>query len=619
MRKKFVYYILIPALVACLTVYLFIDSWVTLGLEYAGEKAVGAKVEIDGLHVSLFPLGLRWARLQVANPNDPWRNIAETGEVRFAMDAGQLLRGKYIIETMEVNELILGTKRSTDGSIPKVREAAAAADTGTTFTAKAQDALDKTVEKTPMTNLSLFASGINADSLVKALDIRTLGHLDSLRQQAVAASRQWDAARTDLEASKKRLAEIETGIKSINTAQLNSLPAITSAISTVDNALKGVKEVSATFESRKSSLQADVAALTASAGATERIVAEDFNRLKAMARIPNLNTSGIARLLVGDEMYARALSYLHWIDFAREHVRNYQASKPAYEKPARMRGQDIHFPVERAFPKFWVRKVLVSGGTDSAGTGEFIHARGEVKNITNDQGITRVPLTIALKGTEGGGRAFSLDGTIDRTKEVPYDEYSAKLDGVPLAAFAVGKGDFLSAKLTDARMNSSVLVKVPGSSFDARTGLILSRFRLVFAAEPKNTLERIIRDVLQSIDAFEVNLRLWTTGGKFDVAIATDLDDKIAARVQAVLGAELTKLQNALRSKLDATIAAKRAEVEKLVAGWKGEVEKQLGAYQSVIAEKTALVDGKKKELTDRLEKEKKGKVNEMLKGILKK
>lgn len=618
MRKKFVYFVLIPVVIVCVIVYLFLDSWVTLGLEYAGEKSVGAKVEIDGLHVTLSPLGIRWARLQAANPSDPWRNIAETGQVRFAMDAGQLLRGKYIVETMEVNELILGTKRSTDGSIPKPPQAATAPDTVGTFTAKAQNALDKTVEKTPMTNLNLFASGINADSLVRALDIRTLGHLDSLRQQAIAASHQWEAAGAEFETSKKKMADIEAGIKSINTAQLNSLPAITSAIGTVDNAVKGVKEISATFATRKSAIEADVAALTASAGSTERIAAEDFTRLKAMARIPNLNTAGIARLLVGDEMYARALSYLHWIDFAREHVRNYQ-SKPAYEKPPRMRGQDIHFPVERAYPKFWIRKVLVSGGTDSAGTGEVIHARGEVKNITNDQSVTRVPLTIALKGTEGGGRAFSLDGTIDRTREVPYDEYSARLDGVPLAAFALGKGDFLSAKITDARMNSSVLVKVPGTSFDARTGMVLSRFRVAFAGEPKNALERIIRDVLQTIDAFEVNLRLWTTGGKFDVAIATDLDDKIAARVQAVLGAELTKLQNALKSKLDAAIAVKRAEVEKLVAGWKGEVEKQLGAYQSLLAEKSALVDGKKKELTDRLEKEKKGKVNDMLKGILKK
>ena len=142
MRKKFVYFVLIPAVVIILAVVLFIDTWVTMGLEAGGEAAVGAKVEIEGLHVSLSPLGIRWARLQVADPHDGWRNLFETRNVRFAMDFGQLLRAKYIIQAMEVDELILGTKRTTDGSLPHKAAATAAAGTGdNSFTARAQGAL----------------------------------------------------------------------------------------------------------------------------------------------------------------------------------------------------------------------------------------------------------------------------------------------------------------------------------------------------------------------------------------------------------------------------------------------------------------------------------------------
>ena len=116
MRKNFVYFVLIPFILVSIVVYLFIDGWVESGLEAAGESIVGARVEIDNLKVTLSPIALQWGRMQVADPHDPWRNLFETRGVRFAMDAGQLLRGKFIIETMEVNELILGTKRTTDGS-----------------------------------------------------------------------------------------------------------------------------------------------------------------------------------------------------------------------------------------------------------------------------------------------------------------------------------------------------------------------------------------------------------------------------------------------------------------------------------------------------------------------
>jgi hypothetical protein len=207
----------------------------------------------------------------------------------------------------------------------------------------------------------------------------------------------------------------------------------------------------------------------------------------------------------------------------------------------------------------------------------------------------------------------------DRTKEVPNDDYEASLGGVPLSEFNLGKEDFLSAKMVDARMTSSLRVTVPGSAFDANARTTLSGFRLAFASEPKNMIEKIIREVLLDIHAFEISFRLWNTGGTFDLALATDLDTKIAERVSAVLGAEFTKAQNELKSKLDAVIDGKKAEVMKLVGDRTADVQKQLGAYQSLLNDKLALADAKKKELTDRLDKEKNGKVNDVLKGLFKK
>jgi uncharacterized protein (TIGR03545 family) len=614
-----VYFVLIPLLVLGLVLYLFIDRVVETGLETVSENAVGAKVEIDHLRLSLFPLGMQWARLQVANPEDPWRNAFETGKVKFAMDFGQLLRGKYIVQTMEVNDLIFGTRRTTDGSIPKRQTSIARGDSsGSTFSAMARGALETTVEKTPLTTVATLKSGLNVDSLLNILDIRTLKHIDSLKAQALSASQQWNSLSSDYEQSRKKLTEIEAGIKGINTAQLNNAQSIMSAISTVDNSLKQVNEISNAFNTRKASIESDVHSLVSSVGLIDDIVAADFNHLKSLAKLPNLNTTGIARLLVGDEMVKKATTYLHWVDVARNTMQSTQ-SKPDFESPPRMKGQNIRFPVERAYPKLWIQKALISGGTDSAGTGEEIQARGEVRNISDDQSVTGLPLTVSLEGVEGGGREFTLNAKIDRTKKVPYDEYAATLGGVPLAEFSVGRTDFLNAKLTNARMSSSVSIMVPGNSFDATTKLRISRFSVDFVGEPANVLERIVREVLQGINDFGVSFRLWNTGDKFEVALETDLDDKISQRASSVIGAELANAENQLKKKFDEKIAEKRTEVTRLVAEKQATIENQLKQYQSLVSEKLGLVDAKKKELTDRLEQEKKGKVNDLLKGILKK
>jgi uncharacterized protein (TIGR03545 family) len=619
MRKKFVYFVLLPTIIVLIVFYLFIDRWVTAGLEAAGEAMVGARVEIEQLHVTLSPVGIKWVRLQVADANDPWRNMFETGKVQFALNFGQLFRGKYIIETMELNNFILGTKRATDGSLPpSKRSTDTASSSGTSFVSVAKEAVGKTVEQSSPINLDLIKSGINVDSLVKALDIQTLKRIDSLKAQTLAASKQWDATITDFENSKKRLSEVEANLKAINPADLKGIDKITASISTVDNSVKTVNDITNSFNARKSSIEADVSRLSGSVSTLDDVAKEDLRHLMNMAHLPDLNTSGIARLLVGREMYARALTYLHWIDIARSKIPKH--AKPEKEQdPPRMKGQNIHYPVERAYPKFWIQKILLSGGTDSASTADYIRAKGEAKNITNDQTVTGTPMTIALEGTQAGRRAMTLGALFDRTKDAAYDEYQASLFGVPLSEFNLGNANFLPTKVTDARLNSSVKVTVPGNQFDLRATLVFTSMKLQFASEPKNKVESLVHDVLKDIRGFTVNLRLWTTGKNVAMALATDLDEQIAAKVKAVVGAEFTKLQNDLKTKLDSKIAEKRKDFDDFYAAKKGAAEKQISAVKAQIDQQTSAMDAKKKELTDRLEREKKGTIDNALKGILKK
>jgi uncharacterized protein (TIGR03545 family) len=294
MRKKFVYYILIPFAIVLIVTYFFIDRWIEAGLEYAGERAVGARVEIDHLKLTLSPLGITFARLQVANPNDPWKNLFETGQVRFSMDPGQLLRGKYIIETMEINDVILGTKRTTDGSIPRPRPAPSQPSGTPAFADMTQQVLDKTVEKTPIFDPEMLRKGVNVDSLVNAQHFQTLSLIDSLREKTVGASRQWDSTVSSFEAGKKKLQEIETGVKGINVSELKSLDKITAAISTVDNARETLDDITKTFQERKSALQANAQKLTAAVGTIDESVKKDYQKVLALARLPDLNTMGLA-------------------------------------------------------------------------------------------------------------------------------------------------------------------------------------------------------------------------------------------------------------------------------------------------------------------------------------
>ena len=620
MRKNFILFVLIPAIIIGIVVYLFIDRWVEAGLETAGEAAVGAKVEIDNLKLTLFPLGITFERMQVANPDDPWKNIFETRRVAFTMNPGQLLRGKYIIETMEVRDLILGTKRTTDGSIPggKAKRDAAAADSRS-FSALAEDVLNRSVEKTPIFDPAMLRNGVNIDSLLKAVDLKTLKHIDTLKARAASATAQWQSTLADVDQTKQRLAIMDSSIRSIHVNELKDAQSILAAIQTVDNTRKGINDIVTTYNTRRDAITGEISQISSAVGQIDDIAKSDYQHVLSLARLPDINAIGIAEALVGKQMVTDIKTYLAYVDMAREKIKNYQDSQPKEEKPPRMKGQNIHFPVDRAYPKFWIKNIAISGGEDAKQNPDFFYATGKVQNISSDQRTTGLPITVELTGARGSGVKAAFSALFDRRKDEPLDEYRASITGVPLAGFAIGSQDFLPATITGAKLGTAVEVRIPGRSFNATTHVGFRSMTIAYAAPVKNVGERLAREVLAGVTGFDVDLRLWNSPEGFKMALATDLDEQFSARVKAVLGAELAKLQNELKAKVNAVIAEKRKEFEKVYNAKKAEAEQKLAQYTAIVNEKIAMVDAKKKELEAQLEKAKKGAVEDAVRKLFKK
>jgi len=622
MRKKFIFFALVPVLALCVVLYLFADQWIESGLEAAAEGAVGAKVEIDSLKLSISPVAIEFSRLQVASPKDPWKNIIETGKVRFALNFGQLLQNKYIIETMEVNNLIFGTKRSKNGSLPKAR---AESEEPHSIISEATAALTREAAKAPVFDLEKLRKGLKIDSLLNVQNLRTVHHLDSLKQQVQEAGQQWRATLADIDKSKQRVAEIEATINAVNLNELKTIESISSAINNVNNAYKHINELNETFKNRRTAMNDQINRLYASVAVVDDLARADYETVKGLARLPDLSTRALANLLLGREILQKVNNYLSWVDFARAAVPKYMP-EPEYEKPKRFQGQDIYFPVDRSYPKWWIKKIVISGGEDKDQNPDYFYAKGEVRNATNNQRIIGLPLTVGLSGSRAHGAFFTFDASFDRRPDVPIDNYEVTVRRIGVNNLEFGQADFVPSNITHAVADIAARVSVPGNRFDSNLKLDFHDLALVFDRPPHNDVERTARDVLSSILAFNVQLRIWNTAGGLDLAVTTDLDDQLAARTKKVVGDELARLQNEIRAKVYQRIAEKRAEFEKFFNQKKEEVLARVKAYESLVNEKIAMVDTKKKELQARVEQEKKKqsdtvkkKLEDAVKGLFKK
>ncbi len=626
MRRNFVLFVFVPAIVLLVVLYFFLDGWVEAGLEYAGERAVGAKVEIDDLALTLSPLGMRFEHLQVADPSDPWSNIFETGRVQFAMDINQLLRAKFIVETMEVNGLVLGTKRTTDGSIPKPPPAPVDETAEPSAVSQATAVLVDDAKKAPVFDLAKLRSELNIDSLTNPKNLLTYRHLDSLKRQIDAASAEWDTTLAALDRVKAQVDDVEARVKAININEIKTVPQATEAFNNAKAAYTTVQDVTRTFGERKRTITDGVNGLAAGVRQIDDVANQDFRNAVALAKLPDVSMSGLAQLALGNDIMSKARTYLGYADMVRSKIPEY-TPKPDPTQPKRSQGLTVHFPSERAFPKLWIKQILISGGTDAAQDPNYFYATGKVTDISNDQRITGKPLVVALGAKKGNGTAMTFDAFFDRRSDVPHDNYKVGLTGVPVGAMELGRSGFLPSRITEATAKAKIDVDIPGNHLNASTRVDIERMRLTFDRDVKNLVERIVRDVLTSVSAFFVDLRVWRNDrGAIDVAFATDLDDQISARARKAVGDEVARIQADIRAKVNAQIAAKRREVEALYEQKRAEALRRVGELEAQVKQKVSLVEQKKSELEQRVEQEKKKaedavkkKAGDALKGLLKK
>ncbi len=622
MRKKFVFFVLVPILILGVVTYVYVDSWVESGLETAGESIVGARVEIDDLRIGLFPLRVQFDRMQVANPSDHWKNLFETGRVTFAVDANQLLRNKIIIDTLEIRSVILGTKRTTDGSLPAKPDQK---DAPPSFAMQLAKQVESEVRSVPIFDLEKLRKDLKIDSLLRIQNLRTVQHLDSMKQQVLAVGGQWKSTLTDFEQSKQRVVSIESSLKSIKVNELKTLDAITSAVNTVNSSYSALREINEIATTRKASISNDVSRLAGSLNRIDDVVREDIDRVKSLARLPDLRLGGLSDLLFAQQLYAEAQTYLGYVDLVKKTVKKY-TPKPDFERPKRFEGQDIHFPVDRAYPRLWIKTAHLSGGTDASRDPNFIYVTGDILDITNNQTITGKPIAATIKGTKGNRMRLDFKATLDRRGDQPLDSYRASVTGIPIGDMKVGRASFLPSRITQSDLAVNADVIVPGRTFDAKSTVYFRGVSLMFEQSPRNAVERLAREVLDRMKNFDIHLHAWNTDGKMKFHFSTDLDNQLYEQTKRVLGEELNRIQNEIKATVNQKIAEKRQEVERIFEEKKQEVLARVREYENLINEQLALVESKKKELEKRIEEEKakgidaaKKRLEDAMKGLIRK
>ncbi|MFH1724998.1 MAG: hypothetical protein ABII00_10305 [Elusimicrobiota bacterium] len=327
------------------------DPALRRGLEVAGGKSLGARVEIGGLDTGLFPPTVLMERVAAADPQEPMRNLVEFDSLGMRLEGRPLLEKKLVVEISEIHGLRWGAARARSGALKGARTPAGVRKLQAWAGGK----------KDYLKGLGGLGKGAAAPR-VDPKELSALRVSEKLETQWKAKFEQWDQRVASLDAD-GRIKEIESLLK--KAAGSGSLPEKLKAAKALGDQVKGLR---GEIDSAKKELDAGFGDLQSELDAVKNAKEGDMNALFAKLNLPSFDAESLSAYLIGPKAAGAVGKALRLVDASRKKM---PAKGKAGPRAAR-RGASVEFPKERAWPSFWVKSLRLSGEAELGGPVPFL-------------------------------------------------------------------------------------------------------------------------------------------------------------------------------------------------------------------------------------------------------
>ncbi len=614
MRKSGIITLLVIAAIIVALSFIFTDKWLEGKMESLGSSVVGAKVEFDGVDFSFLNLRMHWNRLQVTDPNDTWTNLFETGQCDFDLELVPLFSRKVIVENLQMNGLRFSTKRETDGALPKKAEEKKAETPE--FIRNVEKNLKNEANQVPLFNLAGAAKKADVDSIWRIIDLKSPGRIDSLKNVYQQKYADWGKRINNLP-DENDLKQFQERIQSIHIDQIKTVDEFQNALSTVSTLYKRADSLSKAVKQVRSDFQSEVKQVQDYPQTVKTWVNQDYQRALRLAQLPDISVKNVARIVFGRQVIDRIQNVTGYVGTARYYANKYQAVSPKKEKPPRLKGQDIHFVNETELPKFWVKKIDLSGETPN----EF-KIEGAVTDIVSQQKLIGKPTVITVKGSRKDQATLGIQGTLDYLGEKPAETIEIKADQMPLQNVKLTSFPLIPYKIQQGKGQVNATIKFQGQDFLSDIRFRAAGLQFDYNEKPANLNARLAdlaQSITRAIKLITLKVTAQEQNNQFSLHMDSNLDELIASRVKEIISGEIAKARQQIQDRIDKEVDKYRKQLEDLVQSKQKELQAQLAKAEQVVQEQKDELQKRKKEIEDRIEKEKKDKLKNALDNLFNK
>ena len=405
--------------------YFAFDPILKWGMIKGLEKGAKAKVEIAGVKTSFLPPAFSVAGVAIADSKDEYKNLCEFSALEFRMEGRPLLEKKFIIDNASLSGLKFGTPRKTSGKLFLAKEETPEfvkelGDSSKSF------ALDRSADiKTDAINsYKVDPEALESVKLAKELELKYAQDSKALSEKADFKKYQarMDALKADYEKAK-------SGSNPLKKAESYAKTG------------KELKKLSEDFKKDRAEIEKALGDARNALKAFDEARRKDTAAVMAKLKLPSLDKASLARMLAGPVVAANTEKAWKWLALARKYMpQSANAKALANEAP---RGRVVHFPRDKAWPSFLIKKMELSG---QLGLEEPLDYAGGITGITTQPKLYGNPLTAEIKGRKGP-RELYFTALADATGENLKTKTSLRYSGMSVSGLKLGSENSISVDI----------------------------------------------------------------------------------------------------------------------------------------------------------------------------
>jgi len=560
-------------IIAAVLWWLFADTIARRETQKVGTQMIGAKLEIQDLHLDLAHGKVLIRGLTVASPHEALRNLLQADELVADVDVVPLTEKKLIINRIAANGLRFGTPRETDGRV--------AAKSGDGIAGRVLAETHAWASQFQVPVLQLATGKITIDSL-DPRRLSTIPAAAALSARADSSQRAWKAAFDTLRLG-PTLDSAQATLEKLRRARATDLATLNEARRAIDR-LKRARDRVTTLDRNvtqgATTLRSGLAGLDS---ARQR----DYAFARGLLKLPSLDAPAVGAALFAPGAIRPFERVLYYLQLARRYMPPGLVPR-ATTGPTRVRraGEDVRFPRERNLPAFLVRSAELSFLLQRAAEQPQRYA-GRLSGLTSDPALYGRPTVASATGPELGAGLL-----LNHLHGVPIDTAGATVGGIRFPAFQVPG---VPLRLDPGAATTQLGFNLNGDTIHARFVIRSSNVRWTRDSGFANsTIGDLIWRAVSGIPNLDVEARLSGALHRPDLAVRSNLDQAIAARLRAVLGEQVAAAETQMRARVNALVKDKVGPVRARVTDIQNQAQAQ-------VAQQRARLDELQKQLEQRL------------------